>query len=1235
MICPRCQATTPDGSRFCNQCGTPLAIVCETCSTANPLGSRFCAQCGSDLPTGESSRPRRPTSSEWSLARSPILGDEQRRPVTVLFADIVGFTSLSERLDPEEVRDVTAACFGRLVEEIVRRGGTVDKFIGDAVMALFGTPLAHDDDASRAVDAALAMQAALGEINGELERDHGLRLELRIGVNTGEVVAGVREVGGFQDGTVIGDTVNTASRLQTAASPGNVLVGEMTARLARHLFELEPMEPLTLRGKAEPVQAFRAVGPLTAIPVADAASLPLIGRSAELEALTDRVERLERGEGGVVVITGEPGTGKSRLLTELRRLVELRPGIRLGEAHATPYGPGQTYRVYAPWAWTYFAEELADLAVAQAVDPRAATARNGDAVVERSLERLRTRLDQLGAPEALPFICGLVDLPRPPDAIQLDTLSQEEIHRRALRAIARLHRRLAAERPCIIAVDDLHWAGPTILAFMESAAELTVEVPLLLVLSFRADVDAPSWGLREHARRVAGDRYVELALGPLAPADTRSLAQALLGGSALDAQAEEMLLSRIDGNPLYAYELVHSLVDRGALVLGDGRVQLDEEAARRVPETLQATILAKIDRLPEEARRVVQTGAVLGRTFSRQLLARVFGDGPALERGLREAVRAGVLFERPNPARPGFTFAQGLVQEVAERTLLIRRRREIHRQSVDAIEAIFPDDLAAHAQGLARHAHAAEAWPAAARYGLMAAERAAADYATREALRYYELGLEAIEHLGSAAPQVTRCELLGGRSRMLGHLGQLDESVASLQAALEVARTPTFVAQAHESGSTDPLRIRAKYAMLLATMHMHRLETDAAESAVDEAFEALDERHPELASAWALRSWILMHRNQIPEAAVAARSALRLALAHGSFEDRARAYSALTKPGLAGEIGPGIEVYAHEAVRLAREHRHDGFLFEALVSREVLRLVCWQPYTLEALDSAHEALELAQRVDSLPMEGAARIILGAVCLSAGLWDEAEGELMSDPAASCAVGVAAIMRRVTLARLLDARGQTEQAEAVLTEIDAETFPHGAVWLSTMLATHYHAAGNLEAARRHLNAAIEAQHELNCLACKALLGGAGAELLAACGDADGAHSLATQADEAGDGAFPVARLMAARGRVSAAIGAGAWDDAVAAADAALPLAGEVAQPFEHARLLLLLGTALARRGAPGDLDRAHALLGEALVTFEQVGARPSIDETVAELARLNVRPAEHGGQRLASSVIDGTL
>jgi len=1153
------------------------------------------------------------------VARAPIRGDEQRRTVTVLFADIVGFTSLAERLDPEEVRDVTAAVFGRLVEEIVRRGGTVDKFIGDAVMALFGTPVAHEDDACRAVEAALAMQAALGEINGDLERIHGLHLELRIGINTGEVVAGVREVGGFQDDTVIGDTVNTASRLQTAADPGSVLVGDVTSRLSRQQFELEALPPLLLRGKSEPVQAYRALGPLTAVPVADAATVPLVGRAVERAVLAERVAQLDAGLGSVVIITGEPGTGKSRLLTELRQVVERHPHIRIGEAHAAPYGPGQTPRMYAPWAWAFFAEQLTELAAVRGSDPTAPADPDPADLVAATLERLQARLDALGVPEALPFLCYLLDLPRLGTLAAVDDLSPEELHRRSLRAITKLHVQLASEGPCVIVVDDLHWAGPSILSFMEAAAELAAHAPLLLVLSFRADVDAPSWALREHAQRVAPDRYVELALGPLGQDDSRQLARTLLGGAAIDADAEALLMARIDGNPLYAYELIQAMVDRGALTIKSGRVKLDEDATRRIPETLQAMILSRIDRLPEEARRVVQTGAVLGRTFSRQLLTRVFGDGPALERGLRDALRAGILVERFMPSRPGYTFTQGLAQEVAERTLLLRRRRELHRQALEAIEAIFPDELGAHAPGLTRHALGAEAWGPAARYALLAGERAASDYSTREALRFYDLGLEAVARLGDHVPALVTCRLLAGKALMLANLGQYDDSVAALQSALVLARAPGFVTEARELANLEPRRLRARLALRLAGICAYQTDLETAEAATAEAFSQLDEADPEMAGALAVQSWLLTHRGKLQESADAARASLRAALANGGFEERARAYDALTRPEIAGEIGPGIATYAAEAIRLARENRHDGFLFKALIAREVLREICLQPYTPESLMTAHEILDLAQRMDSVPAEGTARVILGVVCLSAGLWDEAERELTSRAASECTVTAAAVMRNIALVRLLGARGRFDEAGAILAAIDPCPFSHGAVWLGITRAMHLLTAGDPEGAHAVVMECIDIQANMRCLACEAILGGAGAEIMAGAGDNHRAAALADRADAAGDGAFVAGRLMAARARMTIALNAEMWDAAIAYGLGARALADEVGQPFERARYLLLLGTAYHRRGAPGDAEHAQALFADASRTFSEVGAQPYLARLSAEGVEVDARPA----------------
>jgi tetratricopeptide (TPR) repeat protein len=960
------------------------------------------------------------------------------------------------------------------------------------------------------------------------------------------------------------------------------------------------------------------------VPLADAASVPLVGRAEELAVLQSRVDRLEQGEGGVVVITGEPGTGKSRLLAELRTIADAHPAIRLAEAHATPYGPGQTVKMYASWVWAFFGAQLTELAAVRAVDPQAGSVEDGpDGVGARTVARLKARLDEIGVPEALPFVSYLLDLPRKLTHVDLEGLSQEEMHRRSLRSIRKLHAQLAAEGPCIVAMDDLHWAGPTILSFMEVVSELTVEQPLLLVLSFRRDVDAPAWALREHVRRVAADRYTELQLGPLAQSETRLLARALLGDAVLDPLAERTLLSRIDGNPLYAFQLIRTLVDRGALIVRDRQVILDHEAAQRVPESLQATILARIDRLPEEARRVVQTGAVLGRTFSRQLLTRVFGDGPALEHGLRESIKAGVLLNRPPPARPGYTFAQGLVQEVAERTLLLRRRRELHRLALEAIETLYADELSTHAEGLTRHAVAAEDWASAARYALLAGERAAAGYSTREALRHFDVGLDAVarlaEHLDEPASPLVHCDLLGGRARMLGNLGRIEESAQALEQALEVANGPAFSKEALAANRLDPRRLRARLALMLAQTRLQQLEVDRADLAVEAAFALLQESNPELASAWALRSWVQMHRNRAAEAAQSARTALRLALASGGFEERARAYTALTKPGLAGEIGPAIAKYACEAVRLAREHGHDGILFEALISAEVLRQICLQPHTDDALANAHEALDLARKMDSVAAEGCARIIVGAACLTGGQWDQAERELTSEVAATCAIAAASMMRGIALARLLTARGRLEEAGQLLGQIDEHTYPHGAVWFLTTVAQYRLAAGDESGARRAIREAAAAQEDMGCLTCEAMLGGLGSEVLAAIGEHAEALALADRADTAGEGAFLAGRLFAARARARVAIHTEQWDAAVAVATDALELAEIVAQPFESAQVWVLLGTAMARRGLPDDAERARQRLTNALTMFEQLRAQPSAERAAAELGRLDSRPA----------------
>jgi class 3 adenylate cyclase/tetratricopeptide (TPR) repeat protein len=1205
MTCPECQAENPAGSRFCNQCGAALAIVCPACEASNPPGSRFCNRCGRPTDVTPTARrgPAPPAEAAIVPAMSPILGGEERRPVTVVFADIVGFTALSERLDPEEVRDVTAACFGRLVEEIARRGGTVDKFIGDAVMALFGAPLAHEDDPARAVDAALAMQSALNEINGELERDHDLRLELRIGVNTGEVIAGVRQVGGFHDFTVIGDTVNTASRLQTAALPGTVVVGETTARLASSVFEFEPLPPLRLRGKAEPVAAFQAIGPLAGPAIPRAENVPLIGREAELAILAERVARLAEGAGQVLVITGDPGVGKSRMLGELRRMVEADGRIRWSEAHATPYGPGQTYRLYA--------SILRALLGCEGWPP------------EEVAERLPGRLSELDASEALPWVSRLLDLPldRATKA-RLERLSADEIQEIAPRAMQRLGAALAEEQPYVLAIDDLQWADPSVMEYLEGALSLVPRVPFIVCLVFRPDRDAPCWALKERAEREVPERYTEIGLGPLAKEESRELIRRLLGGAPVDAPAEARLLALVEGNPLFAEESVQTLIERGALFRRDGRWELDMGAAGRVPETLQATILARIDRLPEEARQVVQTGAVLGRTFSHQFLAHVAGDGPALRRGLREALRAGLLRERERGRLPGYTFTHTLIQEVAEQTLLLRRRRELHRAAVEAIVALYPDQLALHAEGLARHAFGGEVWSKAVRYAGLAAERAAEAYATRQALKLYTLGLEAAERLeASAEPAAVEglslsvARLLSGKARILSRLGRIEDAAAALEEALERAARPDILGDEE----ADPARLRARLALDLARTRILAADLDGVDRAVEIAFANLRADQPELASAWSVRSWVLMYRGDLRGSAAAARTAKEIAIEHGGFEQRAEAYAALTKPGLAGEIGPTIKTYAEEAIRLAREHQHDGYLFDALIGLEILRLICLQPVDDRAVDNAVEAFQLARKMDSVPAERVARVVLGSTYLLRGRWDEAERELLAAAAGALPLPNIESLRLLVLAMLWTLRGRLAEALKILEAgVRGGQFPHTGVWVNVEIALNRLLAGEPDMARAALDAAEAEQARLGCLTCGAALAGYGSEILARLGD-DRALDLAARAEAAGRGAFPLARLQARRARALLAMRDGDLDAALAELDAARPLSDETGQPYEQARTRCLLAEARARRAAPGEIAAARAELEAALDTFAQLGAAPAQALARAQLDALSATRA----------------
>ena len=779
MGCPACGVENAGTRKFCRACGSRLALLCAACGTANEPDDRFCGECGAPL-DGAAAGPA-PVSAPAPVA--PPAPAEERRQVTVLFADLVGFTSLAERLDPEDVRDITTECLRQVAAEAVRFEGTVDKLIGDAVMILFGAPVAHEDDPARALRAALAMQRALERFNEALERTHDLALKLRIGVESGEVVAGPREVGGMVEYTVIGDAVNVAARLQTAAAPGTILVGEGTSQRIDGGFRLQAVEPLTLKGRERPVAAAVLLAESDDAP-APASRVPLVGRGAELRALLDRLAALRTGQGGAVVVVGAPGLGKSRLLAELRAQADIvaspddRP--RWVRCQAFAHEQSQSYGLARS-----LVRALAGIG-AEERDPAAAA-------------RLRATLAALDLAEVEAPLLRLLGLPNA-QGDALDALSPRDLQRRFFDAVVALVDGVSARQPLVLEVDDLHWADPTSVDLLLELLDRADRSRLLLCCAFRPEPDAACQLLRERGQWRLGERYVEVALRPLSEAASAELAARLLGQVATgrdDAGAAppsalppalRILLERAAGTPLWLEELMRTLVERGILIDGDDGWQLVGDLdAVELPSSLQALIVARIDRLGP-ARPTLQVASVIGRRFGRTVLERVAESPGRLDVDLTQAQRADLVRELPAHPEREYDFKHVLVRDAAYATLLHRRRRALHRRVAETVEQLYPERVPELHAVLAYHYERAEEWRQASRHARAAAEAARDSSANREAIESYSQALRAAERADLDSRE--RGTLFEGRGLVHERLGSFEAARSDYEAALALAEGP-------------------------------------------------------------------------------------------------------------------------------------------------------------------------------------------------------------------------------------------------------------------------------------------------------------------------------------------------------------------------------------------------------------------------------------------------------------
>jgi len=665
---------------------------------------------------------------------------EERRVITVLVADLVGSTAIAERLGAEEARLVVGEAVARIVRIVERYGGTVKDLAGDGVLALFGAPVAHEDDAERALRAALEV---IGEIRHHaVEVAAGWGIEgfgVRVGVNTGEAVLGQLGAGDRVEYAAFGDTVNTCARLQSMAEPGTVLASAATRRAAETLFAWSAPRMLDVRGRSDRVEAVEVLDVLASGIRHPVAATPLVGREQELTQGRAAVDAVIAGSGGILIVSGEPGVGKSRITAELRSVFESTPA-----AHGTPrwlegrcvsYGESMPYGVFRDLvrAWVGAGLNEPDLRVRVAL--------------RRALD---SALGEQSGAQLYPYLGAMLGLTLEPDAqSRVGELSPEALQYRTFEVVEQLLTALAADGPLTILLEDLHWADATSLALVERLLGAVEETALLIVLTARPERDHPWQRVRETASRDHPHRLCELTLGALSGRATEQLLEALAELESFPPEMRSRVVDAGAGNPFFLEELLRSLADAGALTEDDGRWRFQHESALELPPTVEQVILARIDRLDPAGREVLLAASVIGRQFGMALLGAVAEGSADLPDALRELQRLDLIREQRRWPEPEYRFKHALIQEGAHRTLVSERRRQLHARAARWLEerhADAPEEVYAL---LAHHWLEADDDERAMRYLERAGDRATRNWALDEAVEQYRTLLELLEGRGA------------------------------------------------------------------------------------------------------------------------------------------------------------------------------------------------------------------------------------------------------------------------------------------------------------------------------------------------------------------------------------------------------------------------------------------------------------------------------------------------------
>ena len=773
--CSNCGSQNPGEKKFCGDCGAPLAIRCQKCNAENGPGRRFCGDCGAPLavngPTPARLLAATPAETEIRAtperANAPTLTEGERKAVTALFADIKGSLELMEDLDPEDARRVVDPALKVMIDASHRYDGYVVQSSADGVFALFGAPRAHEDHPQRAMLAALRMQQEIKKLAGPLRAEGRAPIQIRIGLNTGEVVVRPIDTGGRHvEYTPIGHTANLASRMQTLAEPGSVVVSEATFRLCDGYFTFRALGPARVKGISEPVNVYEATG-LGALRTrlqrsAGRGLTKFVGRGREMGAMCRALELAKQGHGQIVAAIGEAGLGKSRLCYEFKATSQ--SGCLVLETFSVSHGKASAYLPIIEFLNNYFEIEAED------------DARKRREKITGKVLTLDRMLE-----DALPYLFALLGVEETLDAVaRMDAQARA---RRTLDGIKRILLRESLNQPLLLIFEDLHWIDAQTQAPLDVLADAIANARILLLVNYRPEY-RHSWGSKTH--------YAQLRLDPLGQESAEELLVALVGDDLALQPLRRLIIEKTHGNPFFIEETVQVLLDESVLVR-NGAVRLTRPLGElKIPPTVQAILAARIDRLPADEKDLLQTLAVIGKEFPLGLVKQVTGkSGDDLEQMLRNLQLGEFIYEQPALPDVEYNFKHSLTLEVAYNSVLTERRRALHEQTGAAIEFLYAEGLDDHLDELAHQYRRAGNFEKAIEYLRRSGEQAAARGADSEAIAQLEAALELIskqpdDH--SSRVQEIRLRILIGPSLMAVKGQGSSETYANYARALELCQ---------------------------------------------------------------------------------------------------------------------------------------------------------------------------------------------------------------------------------------------------------------------------------------------------------------------------------------------------------------------------------------------------------------------------------------------------------------